>query len=639
MVSILNNSASDVYVVERDLSQIPRQIATTIAAAVGQSLRGPLGPRLNTSKEGFSGLYGPSDPAVSFLHLCVRDFFEDGTQCYVNRVVGTGFAYAGVLLQDFGTFGNRALRLFPFGLAGYKNPADGINFSSAGGVTDQNENLAFIYAIGPGAYYNNYALDIQSDNITFPANVITTPSSSGGTMITGAYSYRVSAIGKLGETLASTSVPATIAASVTTGSVTISWNAVAGATGYRIYGRSGTHGFIGSVNSGTLSFQDIGSVTPVGVVPATTFAPSTQFTIQVYDLNKSANLPQEVHNVSLEDATDAFGNQLEIANVINNTSNYIRVVTNVPSLTQTPNSMKTLAKSTFIGGLDGSIPTAADIVNGWNEFIDEDDIPVTVLINAGYTSTSVHQGIITLAHSRKDCVYILDMPTLQQAVQNAVNYRRNTLNANSNRGILVTPDYQRLDTETGRLTYTPPSGAVASMLALTDFVENAGTSPAGPTRGVVRNAQQLRYRYDKGQRNQLASSQVCYLRSKTGVGIYLAEQLTLQTQLSALSFLSVRRIFDVMEGSIKTGLQYALHENNTAFTLSQITAMLTGYLDVLRRSGSIRAYKITIDNTPATRGQGILGIDVAIEPTLPINQISLRTIITRQGELVFEETA
>jgi hypothetical protein len=67
--------------------------------------------------------------------------------------------------------------------------------------------------------------------------------------------------------------------------------------------------------------------------------------------------------------------------------------------------------------------------------------------------------------------------------------------------------------------------------------------------------------------------------------------------------------------------------------------MLSSYLENLKRNEVILNYAIRIDNTPATRGQGILGIDIAIEPVLLINQIALRTIITRQGEVSFEEIA
>lgn len=636
MVAILNHSASDVYSTERDVSQVIRAIATTTGAIVGESRRGPLGLRMVNEPNDLL-IYGPSDVNVGFLQLCARDALQNMTQLWVNRVVGDGFAYAGCLLQDFGTFGSRALRLEPFGMTGFVNPADGLDFATAGGVSDQNENLAYIYAIGPGLYYNNYAIDIQSDNLNVPTNVGLTKYSTGGTLTAATYAYRVVAVGTNGHTLASTQVTTTVS-SGSTNLIVVSWDPVPGASGYRIYGRvSGSIGLLGTMSSNNLSFNDTGVRTPGVVVPSGPPRVTNSFTVRIFDLTKSAVTPQEVYpGVTRTETQDPFGNQTELSAVINARSTMVRVVSNYANLTQTPNDMKNLTQATFIGGANGSIATVSDLVAGWAVFDDPDSISVNVLINAGYSDATIQNAMVALCEARKDCIALLDVPALQQAPQDAISYRNET-GFNSSRAMLLTPDYLRIDTDTGKLEYVPPSGAVASFIALTDYVANAGTSPAGLNRGKLTQALQLRYKYNAGQRDQLASAQISYFRSKLGAGTYLNEQLTTQQLFSALSFISVRRIFDIMEGAIALALEYVLQENNTDFTLSQIVQMLTLYLDSLKVSQTILDYSIAIDRSPATRGQGIFGIDVSIEPTLPINQISLLTFITRQGQISFQE--
>ena len=88
-----------------------------------------------------------------------------------------------------------------------------------------------------------------------------------GTLVAGTYTYAVTATNAQGETIASTSAAITLSA---TGGVSVSWAAVAGAAGYKVYGRvSGSLGLIGSVTSPILTFTDDGSVTPGAASPTT----------------------------------------------------------------------------------------------------------------------------------------------------------------------------------------------------------------------------------------------------------------------------------------------------------------------------------------------------------------------------------
>lgn len=99
--------------------------------------------------------------------------------------------------------------------------------------------------------------------------VTATSAITGGSLAAGAYAYRVSAYNQYGEGIASAEVTATVASGIA-GSVSLSWAAVTGAVGYRIYGRTaGAEQLIGSqlVPGATTAFVDTGSITPNGAVP------------------------------------------------------------------------------------------------------------------------------------------------------------------------------------------------------------------------------------------------------------------------------------------------------------------------------------------------------------------------------------
>lgn len=99
-----------------------------------------------------------------------------------------------------------------------------------------------------------------------PTGVSTSTTTYGGVLAAGTYSYRVAAFNAFGQTLASTGV--TQVTTGTTSAVLVSWTAVTGASGYRIYGRtSGSELLIYSVAAPRTSFLDTGSRGPNGALP------------------------------------------------------------------------------------------------------------------------------------------------------------------------------------------------------------------------------------------------------------------------------------------------------------------------------------------------------------------------------------
>jgi hypothetical protein len=80
------------------------------------------------------------------------------------------------------------------------------------------------------------------------------------------YSYRVSAINSAGETLACAAVTFTPASN--NAIAYISWSAVTGATGYKVYGRtSGSEGYLATV-TGQVQYFDTGAATELQFVPS-----------------------------------------------------------------------------------------------------------------------------------------------------------------------------------------------------------------------------------------------------------------------------------------------------------------------------------------------------------------------------------
>jgi phage tail sheath protein FI len=151
----------------------------------------------------------------------------------------------------------------------------------------------------------------------------------------------------------------------------------------------------------------------------------------------------------------------------------------------------------------------------------------------------------------------------------------------------------------------------------------------------------VRVVYDQGDRDLLQANQVNYIRKFPGQGYAIMEANTLQTKQSALSFVPVRRMLIVIETAMENALLYSLWEPADPATEARIVGMLNDYLFSLKQNGSIQDYNVvsnTNNNTVNDLNQGILHVDVYILPTLPVQRIRLRTIITKQG-LSFQEAA
>jgi hypothetical protein len=104
------------------------------------------------------------------------------------------------------------------------------------------------------------------------------PSASGGTLATATYGYRVSAVVHGLESQAA--AEQTAAVTGPTGSVAVSWTAVANAQRYKVYGRTqGAELFMATVTAPTVTFTDTGAVTPAGALPGA----NTDSSIDAYD--------------------------------------------------------------------------------------------------------------------------------------------------------------------------------------------------------------------------------------------------------------------------------------------------------------------------------------------------------------------
>jgi phage tail sheath protein FI len=355
------------------------------------------------------------------------------------------------------------------------------------------------------------------------------------------------------------------------------------------------------------------------------------FWIEVFvDYKSNRQAPVEAFLVSRDYKIDGFGNQMFIEEVINNKSKYIRVRNNpyAPAV-----KVLRIASEFLDGGTNGGRPSDAQINQGWELYRDPEQLDVNILINGGYATPAVQLKMDDICQDRMDCIAVLDMPSGEQEVSRAVNYRRNTLNLDSSRSAIYSSDVKILDTYNDREIFIPPSGHAAAAYARTDEEAETWFAPAGMNRGRL-DILEARVIYNQGDRDALTDAQINSIRLIPGAGYRIWGADTLQSMASALSNVNVRRLLNFIEKSVSIAALYSVFNPNDFVLRAQLTEMTNRFLNPIKTSRGLYHFQVVCDesnNPPELVGSGDTILDVYLDPVIPAKRIHLNAIVTKTG--------
>ncbi len=128
-------------------------------------------------------------------------------------------------------------------------------------IRDNPTHTAYEQSSGPIAGFTMVG-DPALTQLSAPGTVTATPSTTGGTLATGTYYYKVTASTSSGETTASPEASAAVTGP--TGSVALSWGAVTGATGYVVYRGTSAGGEHVYYTTATNSYTDTNATSSSG---------------------------------------------------------------------------------------------------------------------------------------------------------------------------------------------------------------------------------------------------------------------------------------------------------------------------------------------------------------------------------------
>jgi uncharacterized protein len=193
----------------------------------------------------------------------------------------------------------------------------------------------------------------------------------------------------------------------------------------------------------------------------------------------------------------------------------------------------------------------------------------------------------------------------------------------SSYGALYFPSLDAYDPLTGKTVPTPPSGHVAGVWARTDSRRGVHKAPANePLLGGVTGLTYLVTRQEQEVLNPKGVN--CIRTVPSGIRIWGAR--TLAAEASEWRYLNVRRLMNMLKGSIEQGTQWIVFEPNEYSLWATIRLEISAFLTRVWRDGALlgrtpqEAFFVKCDeetNPPEVRDAGQVVTLIGVAPVKP----------------------
>ena len=297
-----------------------------------------------------------------------------------------------------------------------------------------------------------------------------------------------------------------------------------------------------------------------------------------------------------------------------------------------------VATYSFNGGENGLGDLSnADYTAGWDKFKEASDTSVSVLF-AGEANSTVASHIITnVAEYRKDCMAFVS-PERSDVIgnadkANAVVAFRNAL-PSSSYGVIDSGWKKQFDRHNQTDRFIPLNADIAGLTVATSESAGAFFSPAGFSRGNLRNVGALAWNPSAADRDKLYTKGINSVVRFPGQGTVLFGDKTLLSKPNAFDRINVRQLFITLEKSISQAAEQALFEFNDDFTRSQFVSIVDPFLRDIQARGGITDFLVVCDesnNTPQVIDSNQFVGAIYVKPARSINFVELSFVAVRTG--------
>ena len=293
--------------------------------------------------------------------------------------------------------------------------------------------------------------------------------------------------------------------------------------------------------------------------------------------------------------------------------------------------------------------SSSDFNTAYDEFREIDNINLEYLLMgpslATETATKEKLNYIAgIAAERKDCMAfgsphkgnIIATTGLPLANKDIVKNVKDFYNGVSSSSYLVLDcNYKYVyDRWNQKYCYIPCNTDVAGLVADTAIRQEPWFSPAGFSRGAIRNLAKLAWNPTKTDRDELYANRVNPISTFPGQGAVLFGDKTALSTPSAFDRINVRRLFIVVEKAIEEAAKAQLFELNDEITRNVFKGIIEPFLRNIQSRRGVTDFLVVCDasnNTSAVIDNNEFVADIYIQPTRSINFITLTFVATRTG--------
>ena len=384
--------------------------------------------------------------------------------------------------------------------------------------------------------------------------------------------------------------------------------------------------------------------------------------IFVYDVNGTITgtvagiLESWTYLSQASDVKGSSGESLYYKDVINAGSKWVFIGNHAAALTDagesaTSNAFTNVAafSAPFTGGVDDNALTVGETTTALAYFADAETMDMSLMFqsNSGLSAAdniTLSNYITALCAARKDAVGFVSperAATVNAAAPATTVATWRTGLTSTSYGFADSGSLYVYDKYNDVYRWIAAAGSMAGLTANADLVADAWFSPAGFTRGNVRNVTKLAWNPNQAARDALYKTGVNPIVTFPGSGTVLFGDKTLQTKPSAFDRINVRRLFIVLEKAVSIASKASLFEFNDEFTRAQFRNMVEPFLRDVKGRRGITDFKVVCDGTNNTGNiidTNKFVADMYIKPARSINYITLNFIATRTG-VEFSEIA
>ena len=311
--------------------------------------------------------------------------------------------------------------------------------------------------------------------------------------------------------------------------------------------------------------------------------------------------------------------------------------------------------TSFAGGVNGDIGDEGGSINGdvrealiglaatktGMQALDRDDLNISMACVPGITDQSVQNALVSLAEASQNFLAVVSPPEGLDTAQEAINWHNGqgtgrTAAINSSYAAVYWPWVKVFDVWSKADKFIDPAAFAIATMAHTDAVADPWFAPAGLTRGRLTKPFDVEVNLNQGDRDSLyqPGNAVNPIAKFAQDGIVIWGQRTTQRTPSALDRINVRRMMIVIRKMVLASTRALIFEPNDPVTWNRVTKLLEPALDDIRRRRGITEFKVVCDettNTPVRVDRNELWCRVLIKPTKTAEVLVFELNLTNQS--------